>query len=98
MGAIGIHMELIGFVVDRTKEGQPLNVVPMEMADENVRLDGTPREFLDQRFAEHPEPAAAIRDEQGSGVRTKFYARRVPPVPQVLGLRGGCRTPDSPKL
>src|SRR5208337_2748769 len=46
-------------VVQRTEKRKPLDVVPMEMRDENVRRDGAFLELAAQRLPQNSKPRAA---------------------------------------
>src|SRR5438270_1231648 len=84
-------------VVERTKEGHALDVIPMKVRDENMRGERLLGEFLFKCMAQHAESSAAIEDVDAIP-KAYFHARGIPPVAQVLGLWSGRGTAHAPKL
>src|SRR5437762_10706769 len=72
--ACKIKREMVSWIVERTKERNPLNVVEVEMAEENVRADRLVAELLLQLTSEQANACAAIENEDlvrvGSNLNT----------------------------
>jgi hypothetical protein len=78
----------------RQEERQPLDVIRVGVADEQVGADRTgPREG-DPELA---RARTAIEDEQRSVVGARLDARRVAAVASGLGTRRGDRPSDTPE-
>ena len=87
----------IGIVVQRTKKGHALDVVPVKVRNENVSRESALAELALERVAEHAKSGAAIEDEY-TVADPHFDARRVAAVPHVLELWRGRRTAYAPEL
>lgn len=91
-------MKLVGLLVQGNEKRQALNMVPVIVTQQDVRVNGPVAELLSQRLAQHAHAAPAIDDEQASAVRPELDARRVPAVAKVLLLWRGGGAADSPEL
>src|ERR1700740_2943000 len=83
--------------VERVKKRNSLNVVPVKVRNEDVGRDWLAVGFALQLLPQGAEAGPAVKDVKAVA-EADFDARSVPSVPQVLGLRSGCRSPHSPKL
>ena len=94
----GVKEEVIvPALVQRPEEGDALDVVPVKMRDEDVRVDGLAAEFGAQRLAQIAEAGAAI-EHVDAAVDPHLDAGGVAPVTHVLGLRRRGRAPHTPEL
>ena len=76
----------------RVEEGEALDVVPVHVAEEDVRLE---RHLGRQLLAEEPKPRAAVQDQDGLP-RADSTQLVLPPVMTVSGPGAGMlpRTPQ----
>jgi hypothetical protein len=100
IAAGGMEVERVPVVlVERAEERDTLDVVPMEMRDEDVRLYGRlgrVRE-LGEMLAENTKSGTAVENEQTAG-DAYLDAGGVAAVPKVLFLRSWRRTAYSPEF
>src|SRR5579871_5545450 len=88
---------VLGMVIERAKERDALDVVPVEVRNEDVREQRLVLEFALELVPEDPEPGAAIEDVEVVA-EAHFDAGGVASVAQVLGLGRGRRPAHSQNL
>src|SRR6266481_5261372 len=84
-------------VVQRQKEWDALNVVPVKMRDENVGDHRFPARPFAQLLAKIAEAGSTV-ENINMVVNAHFHARRVAAVTQVLQLGSRSRTTHAPEL
>ena len=87
------HVEPGVRAVQRSKEGKPLDVVPMEMADQRGGPEGAGPATL--VHAVEPKAGTQIEDDRLTTRDVEHHTRGVPPVPPVGIARARGGTPDS---
>src|SRR3954447_1263051 len=83
--------------VERSEKRNALDVVPMKMRKENVRMDGPVLVFLDQLLSQVSEPGAAVEDVN-LPVDTDLNAGGIASVSQILQLGSGSGSSDAPEF
>ena len=90
-------MEAVLRFEERMKKRDALNVVPMIMRHQDVRLDPHPALFFRQMVAQHAQPGAAIQDKFGPVRCGQFQARRVPAIAPRVALERRRRAAHTPE-
>src|SRR5436305_2910914 len=94
----GVEKEkVIGIVVERAEEWDSLDVVPMKVGDEDVRVHRLTFRLPQHLFSEHTEACAAI-ENIAAAVDAHLDAGGVATIAQVFRLRSRRRTANSPEL
>src|SRR6266404_7355428 len=83
--------------VKRSEEGDTLNVVPMEMGEKDVRVNGTVLVFLDQLLAQIAEAGAAVENID-LPVDADLNAGGIASISQIFELGSGSGSPDAPEF
>src|ERR1043166_200584 len=89
--------KLVGGIESRREKGEPLNVVPMGMSDEDVAADGPLLKLAEKRQSQDTNSGAGIQNQQliaaahfGAGGVATIFIRR------LSGRRHGtARAPES---
>ena len=94
----GIDKHPIAIAIEWRKEWQALDVIPVGMADQNMRLPFARLELGAHEFlAQPPYPSSAVDDDAGARCGRDFNARGVPPVALSAGAWNGKRAADTPE-
>src|SRR5262249_36471486 len=83
-------------LIQRREEGNALNVVPMKVREENVRVERLAVGFLLQLLAQIAKPGATVKDVDVP-IDAHFHAGSIAAITQVFRLRSGCRTAHAPE-
>src|SRR3990170_4147980 len=89
-------MNFVLTLIGGEKKGEPLDVIPMGMADEEVDLEVLIGKFPDQIVAELTDPGAGI-EHQNVVAAADFNARGISPVAHRRDSRCGNRTACPPE-
>src|SRR5438270_14072497 len=84
-------------VIQRAKERDALNVVPMEVRNEDVSRKRALGELAFQLVAQDAKAGAAVENVDVVA-KTHFNAGSIASIAQVLGLWSGRRAAHTPKL
>src|SRR5262249_25901126 len=76
-------------LIQRREEGNALNVVPMKVREENVRVERLAVGFLLQLLAQIAKPGATVKDVDVP-IDAHFHAGSIAAITQVFRLRSGC--------
>src|SRR6185295_1435563 len=76
--------EMVARIVQRPKKRNPLDVVQMKMAEEDMTLDGIAVELVLQLLSQEANAGSAIKNENLVVVRSDFDARRIAAESHVL--------------
>jgi hypothetical protein len=88
---------VLAIVVKRTKERQPLYVIPMEVRNENMSGNWTPVELVSQRLSQNPKAGTTIEDVE-IVPDAHFHAGGIASIAHIFGLRSRRRPANSPEL
>src|SRR5579884_2843589 len=86
-----------GIVVKRLEERNTLDVVPVEVGNEDVRLSFLVAELGAQALAQGTQTSPAVEDEDGVA-DAHLDAGGVPPITHVFGLGSWSRTTYPPEF
>ena len=87
------HVELGVRAVQGSEEGKPLDVVPVEVADQGCGPEGAGTATL--VHAVEPKAGTQIEDDRLTTGNVENHTRGVPPVAPIVITRARGRTPDS---
>ena len=90
-------MELVLIDVERSEEGQALDMVPMIMGDEDVGLLGARGMLVVPAIAQHAQAGAAIENELRAIGSDEIEARGVAAEAPGGGIDGGRGATNAPK-
>ena len=93
-----VDEQTIAFPIERRKERQPLDVVPVGVADQDVRLAFARLELGTHKlFAQATNAGAAVDDDARACRRRDLDARGVTSVALGAGARNGKRATNAPE-
>jgi hypothetical protein len=88
---------IVGILVQGLKKRDALNMIPMKMGEEYMRIDGAGTPLGHQALAEVPEPGSAVEDVDVV-VDPDLDAGGVSAVLHVFQLRGRSGASNAPEL
>jgi hypothetical protein len=72
-------------------------MIPMEMSQEKLDVDGIARSFLHEQLPQIPNTAAGVQNDGFIGGGTHFHAGGVAAESKIFNLWGGSGTSDTPE-
>lgn len=85
----GVEADVVGRAVEGSKEGDALNVIPMEVSHEDIDVETLARSFLQKVEAEKTSPGAPIDHDDSTAIEANFQARGVAAETEVVGRGSG---------
>ena len=92
-----VKVEAVALRIERRKKRNPLDVVPVVVGDEDMRLGGLRSVRSHPAVPEHAQPGAAVQDKLRPVGRLHLQARRVSPIAPGRRVHRRRRTAHTPK-